>query len=272
MSENYLKKLREERLQKNLNRPTFISKCIFCKKIFEQQGYNKNGFKQRIHFYCSKLCQRRNESCPKLLPIFLYKFYLDKKLFYFVSSIKKRKHSIFSSKSRSFFGTKNLNIKNLFVLWHPNSFLRKKIKWLDMLIKKIQLIKRKKWRKKYHKSQAHLNNVKKWQKKQLKNSHYYLSKTLRSRIIIALKNGGIRKTSRTHELLGTDINTVWKHLESKFKPGMTRNNHGEWHIDHIIPCASFDLSDPKQQIKCFHYTNLQPLWAKENLVKSDKLL
>jgi hypothetical protein len=46
--------------------------------------------------------------------------------------------------------------------------------------------------------------------------------------------------------------------------------HG-WHVDHIIPCASFDLTDPEQQRQCFHYTNLQPLWAEDNLRKSDKL-
>jgi len=44
------------------------------------------------------------------------------------------------------------------------------------------------------------------------------------------------------------------------------------HIDHIIPCKSFDLSDPKQQVKCFHYTNLQPLWSYENLFKAAKIL
>ena len=52
---------------------------------------------------------------------------------------------------------------------------------------------------------------------------------------------------------------------------MTRDNYGMWHVDHIIPCASFDFSDPKQQELCFHYTNLQPLWAEDNLKKGAKL-
>jgi hypothetical protein len=45
-----------------------------------------------------------------------------------------------------------------------------------------------------------------------------------------------------------------------------------WHVDHIIPCSSFDLTDSEQQKKCFHYTNLQPLWAIDNLKKSNKIL
>lgn len=61
------------------------------------------------------------------------------------------------------------------------------------------------------------------------------------------------------------------HLESKFKPGMSWKNYGPvWHIDHIKPCAKFDLTDPAQQRECFHWTNLQPLFALENLQKSDK--
>ena len=64
------------------------------------------------------------------------------------------------------------------------------------------------------------------------------------------------------------------HLENQFVDGMNWNNYGKngWHIDHIKPCASFDLTDPKQQKICFHYTNLQPLWAIDNLIKHSKLL
>jgi hypothetical protein len=60
------------------------------------------------------------------------------------------------------------------------------------------------------------------------------------------------------------------HLESKFQPGMTWENHGRngWHIDHIKPLCSFDLTDLMQLRQACHYTNLQPLWAKENLRKN----
>ena len=98
--------------------------------------------------------------------------------------------------------------------------------------------------------------------------NWRLKKNLRRRILLALK--GNNKSKNTMKLLGCSIEELWQHLESKFQLGMTRNNHGKWHIDHIKPCASFDLSDPEQQKICFHYTNLQPLWSIDNIKKSDK--
>lgn len=75
------------------------------------------------------------------------------------------------------------------------------------------------------------------------------------------------------ELVGCAIPFLRGYLEAKFKVGMSWSNHGAgWHIDHIKPCASFNLLDEKEQKKCFHYKNLQPLWAEENLSKGDKII
>jgi len=60
------------------------------------------------------------------------------------------------------------------------------------------------------------------------------------------------------------------HLESLFLPGMSWENRHLWHIDHVLPCAAFDLTNPKEQRRCFHYTNLQPLWALDNIKKRAK--
>jgi hypothetical protein len=102
---------------------------------------------------------------------------------------------------------------------------------------------------------------------------YKISENLRVRMRQAIKSGHGFKLGSSSELLGCDCETVKKHLEGQFTEGMTWDNHGThgWHIDHILPCASFDLTDPKQQRECFHYTNLQPLWAKDNLEKGAKL-
>ena len=68
---------------------------------------------------------------------------------------------------------------------------------------------------------------------------------------------------------GYSIEELMIHLEALFTVGMTWDNYGYrgWHIDHIIPCSRFDLSLDSEQIKCFHYTNLQPLWMFENISK-----
>jgi hypothetical protein len=94
---------------------------------------------------------------------------------------------------------------------------------------------------------------------------FKLVRDLRRRILDALK--GTAKSAHTMELIGCTVDELWVHLESKFKPWMTRKNHGLWHVDHIKACAKFDLTDPVQQRRCFHWSNLQPLWAHENLSK-----
>ena len=90
---------------------------------------------------------------------------------------------------------------------------------------------------------------------------------MRSRIGTALTKQKSNKNNTTNELLGCSISFLKTYMSEKFKDGMTWDNHGEWHIDHIKPCASFHLLDDEEQKKCFHYTNLQPLWASENLSK-----
>ena len=100
------------------------------------------------------------------------------------------------------------------------------------------------------------------------NINYKLRCNLKGRIYDAVKNN--TKSKRTMELLGCSIEYLKQHLFEQFQDGMSWDNYGEWHIDHIRPYASFDLSDPKQQQECFHYTNLQPLWAIDNLKKQDK--
>ena len=99
--------------------------------------------------------------------------------------------------------------------------------------------------------------------------HGYITNQLRSRIRKAIIVGRGKKAYSSIELLGCTINHCRIHLERQFSEEMSWDNHGEWHIDHRKPCASFDMTDPDEQKKCFHYTNLQPMWADENISKSD---
>lgn len=77
------------------------------------------------------------------------------------------------------------------------------------------------------------------------------------------------KLRQTKQYIGCDMDTFMAHIESLFVEGMSWDNRHCWHLDHIRPCSSFDLTDPEQQKQCFHYTNLQPLWARDNLIKND---
>jgi len=111
--------------------------------------------------------------------------------------------------------------------------------------------------------------VRAYKKKRWADASYRLEHLCRVRIRVAVK--GIAKSANTAELIGCSIEHLIKHLESQFKEGMSWKNYGfrGWHVDHIKPCAAFDLSDSSQQRTCFHYTNLQPLWAEDNFKKGD---
>ena len=95
---------------------------------------------------------------------------------------------------------------------------------------------------------------------------------LRARLRLAFKHRRIREPRSTLELVGCTPAELRLHLERQFLPGMNWANHGEWHIDHIIPCAQFDLTDPEARKRCFHFSNLQPLWAAENIRKGGRSL
>lgn len=79
------------------------------------------------------------------------------------------------------------------------------------------------------------------------------------------------KSYRTNELLGCSYVEARRWIEAKFKRGMGWHNTGEWEIDHVIPIAAFDLSNPAHIARVNHYSNLQPLWKHENRAKSDRI-
>ena len=95
---------------------------------------------------------------------------------------------------------------------------------------------------------------------------------MRTRISKLLRLKNADKNNKFYNYLGCSKEEFIEYFQAKFKEGMTWENHGEWHIDHIKPCASFNLLDEEEQKKCFHYTNLQPLWASENLSKGCKYI
>lgn len=106
--------------------------------------------------------------------------------------------------------------------------------------------------------------------KRLTDPLFKLKANLQRRCNAAVRAAKINKSKGTLELLGCTPGALKIYLEAKFIDGMSWDNQGKWHIDHIRPCASFDLTDPEQQKQCFHYSNLQPLWASDNIKKGAK--
>jgi hypothetical protein len=104
-------------------------------------------------------------------------------------------------------------------------------------------------------------------RKRKEDPNYRLRKVLRTRVSNFMAGIGEKRGSAVKDL-GCTINEFRLYLESLFQEGMTWENHGKWHIDHIIPLCKFDLTIREQFLKACHYTNMQPLWAKDNWKKN----
>lgn len=134
-----------------------------------------------------------------------------------------------------------------------------------------------------------VQRIAKWKRQNQDKVNYYARNSLRKRkeidpgfkircnlrsrfsdLMCNVKNGG---SKGFNSLIGCSTHQLAIHLESTFKRGMTWKNYGTvWHVDHIIPCSAFDHADPKQRAQCWHWTNLRALYAKENLLKSNKIV
>ena len=121
--------------------------------------------------------------------------------------------------------------------------------------------------------------MKKWYKenskviyqKRREGTYEKLAASIRTRIRGVIKLG--YKSAGTEELLGITVKGLKTYLENRFQSGMNWDNYGfyGWHIDHIKPLSRFNLKIPEEQKEAFNYTNLQPLWAKENMHKGAKM-
>ena len=159
-----------------------------------------------------------------------------------------------------------------------------KLKWEKTKQDPAAALKRKQWyeknklamllqKKEYYKinKQKILLYHKTYERMKLKKDPIFrLQKNLRRRLNLALK--GIFKEETTMKLIGCNLIELKTHLQNRFKEGMSWENYGKWHIDHIKPMSSFNLKNAENQKLAMHYTNLQPLWAKDNMSKGNKIL
>lgn len=104
-----------------------------------------------------------------------------------------------------------------------------------------------------------------------KDPEFAIKGHLRARLSDMVRRGHCRRNTSALFLTGATLAELRRHLEKQFEAGMSWGNYGEWHIDHIVPCSHFDLTDPRQQAICFNYLNLRPCWAAENIRKGGRI-
>lgn len=110
-----------------------------------------------------------------------------------------------------------------------------------------------------------------WKLKKIKTDPIFaLSLRMRNRINKAFKNKGFKKDSSTEKILGCSFKVFVKHIEHQFIDNMSWENKGEWHLDHIVPLSCATTIEGLEKLS--HYSNLRPLWAKENIKKSNNLV
>lgn len=116
------------------------------------------------------------------------------------------------------------------------------------------------------------SNLKALRKRKLVDPGFKVTRNLRNRLKDIMKSAKLGGTERHTNLTGCTTRQLSAHLESGFTKRMTWENYGTyWHVDHILPCSSFDHSDPKQVAQCWHWTNLRPMRAKDNMAKGAQI-
>jgi len=288
----------------------FISKCIYCIKKYNEtyrmdndilkikkrakskEYYNKNknnikikqqqysnNNKDRIKQYhkqyylknkneINEKNKKRNESLEKKESLKEYskKYYLKNK-----DKIINKKKEYFNNRPEKK-ESKKIYIKN----WIENNKEKHKQltkEWYQRNKDKIkdyrQRIHKEYYAKKENKEKRNL----KLKERRKNDINFKLSYLLRNRLKCAIKQKKSYKTNSTLKLLGCSVKEFKKYIESFFTENMSWGKilNGEIHLDHILPCAAFDLRNSEEQEICFAYWNYQPLWAKDNLTKRDKI-
>ena len=248
-------------------------KCNKCGEVKNFSEFNKNNStKSGLRSYC-KTCQKEyykaNADKLKERSKKYYKDNADKIKEYRKANADKIKES-----EKKYYKANSDKIKERKKKYYKAN--ADKIKERKKKYDKANADKIKERKKKYNKANA--DKIKEWRKEYQKNREkndpiFKLTNRLRSNIRDTFKracNGAYVKKSKTVDILGCDMDFFMRYISSKFQKGMTFENYGEWHLDHIIPIS--EANTKEDIIRLNHYTNFQPLWAEDNLTKSDKIV
>lgn len=217
--------------------------CKFCEEEKEDTYFSKNkNTKDGLQTYCKKCVIKKTKQWNKN---------------------NKEKLKEIKRKYNKKFRLQNPNYSKKYYKSNNEKINSQKQKWVEKNIN---------YQKEYREvNKEHIS--KKYVERLEKDFIFKYSHNIRNLIRGSFKRGckGVyKKGLKTENILGCSIDFFIEYISNKFKNGMTLENHGEWHLDHIIPIATAQSED--ELIKLNHYTNFQPLWSKENLKKGSKII
>lgn len=223
------------------------SKCNIEKELLD---FNKNKLSKDGYKPCCRECQK-----------------IESKIY------KQKNKKKIKEQGKEYY----INNKDRIIIVHADYLNRERVKILDYRKnyyknnKEKHIIKQKIYREK-NREKINKNKRRYQSERREKDSLYKLTENIRCRVKNYLDIKKITKKNKTFDIVGCTPKELSIFLEKKFKDGMTWDNYGfyGWHIDHIIPLSSAKTEE--ELYKLFHYTNLQPLWAFDNLSKGDKIL
>jgi hypothetical protein len=228
-----------------------VKECTKCKEYKILQDFRRKKTNMFGYYSQCKICESIYNS------MYFKKYYENNKvelIEYQKEYVKNNKHKVYLRNSEY---QKNNRSK-------INEYVRNK-KINDPKYK----IRFEEYQKKYRKEKAqHINRY--ILDRRSKDPLFKLRSNISSLIKSKIKNKGYKKNSKVSEILGCDFETFKAHLEKQFTKGMTWQNQGEWHLDHIYPVSK--ARDEKHLLELNHYTNFQPLWAKDNIRKGNKII
>lgn len=219
--------------------------CSGCKELkeicfFQKNSNSKDGFRSE----CKECSKERKKLIPKKIINEYHKKYREEN-----RDLLNEKQRRYYQKNREKELLRNKTYRNKKIIISTN----KKNKTSETWQKKNKVFFYKKRNEKYK------NDI-----------LYKLSLNVRNRLNSFLKLNNISKKNKTFDIVGCDSLFLKEYIEHKFVDGMSWDNRHMWHIDHIIPLSSAKTEE--EIYKLCHYTNLQPLWVKENLSKGSKIL
>jgi len=270
-----LKEVNIKRICKGCNKK-FIQKFTRIKLYCNQDCYEKTYTEWKKEFYKNKYHTdkefrekrlKRSNLYHKKNPHILKKIWLNRKN-KMKSDPNYRKYRRDWEKKYALLNKEK--IKKRQKEWRLKTIEKRRIQAKEYQLKNKNKIKRylKEWSKR---PEVVKRRNERFKERRKTDPYFRMKLSLRGRLMSFVYRGRAKKIVSTNELIGCDWNFFKTYLEKQFRPGMTWNNYGKWHIDHIRPMTSFDLLKLKDQYKCCNYKNLQPLWSWENRRKSNKL-